>query len=312
MPSQKTQNSDRALAAQITHAASQQTYLTIRLLADSKRIDDAYRAYAYFRWVDNWLDEPGCPDPERLAFLQRQQRLITADGNKSRESAELNPVPEENLALDLLEREPDKASGLHAYFNNLMAVMEFDTRRRHRLISAHELSSYTHWLAVAVTEAMHYFIGQKCRSPPSARRYFAVSGAHITHMLRDTLDDLATGYYNIPREVLEAGKIEADDVSSPAYREWVQRRVELARGCYRASRSYLARVESLRCRVAAFAYMHRFEGVLDCIEQDGYLLRTEYPEQKRLGLELISWAMWMALQAPAMDHAARTLRRAQY
>lgn len=310
MYSQTNQNSDRVLAAKITHAASQQTYLTIRLLADPERSEDAYRAYAYFRWVDDWLDEPGLPQPERLAFLQRQQKLIAADGSLPRVSAELEPTPEETLALDLLEREPNQTSGLHAYFKNLMSVMEFDARRQEQLISASELSSYTHWLAVAVTEAMHYFIGQNFRSPNSARRYYAVSGAHITHMLRDTFDDLANGYYNIPREVLEAGKLEVDDVNSPAYRAWVKRRVELARGCFRAGQSYLAKVESLRCRIAAFAYMHRFEGVLDCIERDGYILREKYPEQKRLGLELVGRAIWMALQAPMMDRAARTPGRA--
>ncbi len=311
MSPQKNQKSDRALAAQITRAASQQTYLTIRLLADSERTDDAYRAYAYFRWVDDWLDEPDRPAADRLVFLERQQTLIAADGNHPRIIAELDPGPEENLALDLLEREPDKASGLHAYFNNLMAVMEFDARRCHQLISARELSSYTHWLAVAVTEAMHYFIGQNCRSPRSARRYLAVSGAHITHMLRDTLDDLATGYYNIPREVLETGKIDVGDINSPAFREWVHKRVDLAHGFFKAGHRYLARVESIRCRFAAFAYIHRFEGVLDCIERDGYYLRQKYPEQNRPGLALISRAMWLALQAPIIDRAARTPRRAQ-
>jgi phytoene/squalene synthetase len=44
------------LAPSITKAASKQTYYTIRLLADRARVADAYRAYAYFRWVDDVLD----------------------------------------------------------------------------------------------------------------------------------------------------------------------------------------------------------------------------------------------------------------
>ena len=44
------------LAASITKAASQQTYYTIRFLADRELVPDAYRAYAYFRWVDDALD----------------------------------------------------------------------------------------------------------------------------------------------------------------------------------------------------------------------------------------------------------------
>ncbi len=40
----------------ITKAASKQTYYTIRFLVDRERVADAYRAYAYFRWVDDTLD----------------------------------------------------------------------------------------------------------------------------------------------------------------------------------------------------------------------------------------------------------------
>jgi hypothetical protein len=41
--------SDPNLAASITRNASKQTYYTIRYLVDDGLVDDAYRAYAYFR-----------------------------------------------------------------------------------------------------------------------------------------------------------------------------------------------------------------------------------------------------------------------
>ena len=46
-------------ASSITKAASKQTYYTIRFLVDRERVEDAYRAYAYFRWVDDVLDAIG-------------------------------------------------------------------------------------------------------------------------------------------------------------------------------------------------------------------------------------------------------------
>src|SRR5262245_9514813 len=68
--------SDRALAATITKTASAQTYYTIRFLVDPCLVEDAYRAYAYFRWVDDWLDQKPHPRTERLVFVKRQQALI--------------------------------------------------------------------------------------------------------------------------------------------------------------------------------------------------------------------------------------------
>ena len=186
------------------------------------------------------------------------------------------------MLVDLIAGDTENGSGLRAYIRNMMAVMAFDAGRRGGLVSAEDLNDYTRWLATAVTEAMHHFIGQRCRSPHDETRYLAVIGAHITHMLRDTLEDAEAGYFNIPREVVEAHGIDPCDAENPAYRAWVMSRVAMARDCFRAGREYLARVESLRCRIAGYAYMARFELVLDAIERENYRLRASYPECKTL------------------------------
>jgi len=71
-------------ASSITKAASKQTYYTIQFLVDRERVDDAYRAYAYFRWVDDLLDADSGSGPVlskgeasvRRAFLERQKSLV--------------------------------------------------------------------------------------------------------------------------------------------------------------------------------------------------------------------------------------------
>jgi phytoene/squalene synthetase len=286
--------SDPALAAAITRAASQQTYYTIRFLVDNGLVDDAYRAYAYFRWVDDWLDQAARPRTERLAFVKRQQALMNGC-YRGQPLADL--TPEERLLADLIRCDAEQNSGLQAYIRNMMAIMAFDADRRGRLISQSELNEYTRWLAVAVTEALHYFIGHNGASPHGKMRYLAVTGAHITHMLRDAVQDAQMGYYNIPREVMNARGIAPWDVASQAYREWVKESVQKARASFRAGRDYLAQVENLRCRIAGYAYIRRFEMVLNCIEREGCLLRAEYPERKGRGreAEMIGWALWMAL-----------------
>jgi phytoene/squalene synthetase len=270
------------LAASITHAASQQTYYTIRFLVDRELVADAYRAYAYFRWVDDVLDtELSEKEPsKRSVFVGHQKALL--------EKCYIGEVPdnvkpEEQLLVELIQYDSEKNSGLQIYLRNMMAVMSFDADRRGRVISQAELNEYTRNLAVAVTENMHYFIGHCCSSPNNEARYLAVTAAHITHMLRDTVDDIQAGYYNIPREVIEMHHISPVDYQSHAYRSWVQGRVQLARTYFKAGRDYLAQVGNLRCRLAGFAYTARFEGVLDLIEQDGFLLRAIYPESKGLG-----------------------------
>lgn len=271
------------LAPGITKAASKQTYYTIRFLVDPDRVADAYRAYGYFRWVDDTLDEGSASGVERSAFLQRQKSMLEkCYRGESLPDANIH----ENMLVELVKRDREKNGGLQCYLRNMMLVMDFDARRRGRLISQIELNEYTHWLSCAVTEAMHYFIGHCCHSPHDETRYLAVAAAHITHMLRDTFDDVQAGYFNIPREVLEVGHIQPQDIQSRAYRTWVQGRVQLARNYFHAGRQYLARVENPRCRLAGFAYAARFEWLLDTIEREGYSLRPQYSERKKLATGL--------------------------
>lgn len=267
------------LAATITLAASTQTYHTIRLLADRDRRQDAYRAYAYFRWVDDRLDQGGLDLPARMAFVERQQRLID---QCCQNQTPRHLTNEEQLIAALIRRDTEPNSGMRAYIRNMMAVMDFDARRRGRLVSAAELNQYTHWLAIAVTEAMLHCIGHGIRAPQGEARYLAVTAAHITHMLRDAMEDAEAGYFNIPREVVHANGIDPCDVSSAPYRAWVRSRVHVARRLFQEACSYLTQVESARYRLAVYAYIARFEVVLDAIEREDFHLRAAYPERKSL------------------------------
>lgn len=285
----KKQNSAR-LAAAITRAASTQTYYTILLLADRDRVSDAYRAYAYFRWVDDILDAETGSKTEKQAFIERQQKIM--------EACYFGDVPgdvsaEEQMLVDLIQNDWESYSGLRAYLDNMMAVMRFDVERRGRLASKLELSRYSRSLATAITEALHYFIGHDDRPARTEARYQSVYGAHVVHMLRDAIEDTAVGYYNIPRETVDAHQLNLQDVDHPAYQAWVAARARLAQKYLKNGRNYIAQVKCLRCRLAGFAYTARFEWMLRVIEQDGYRLRTNYPERKSLQAGL--WMAWSTL-----------------
>lgn len=271
------------LASSITKAGSKQTYYTIRFLVDRQRVDDAFRAYAYFRWVDDILDANTGSETQRLAFLERQKSLLdSCYGGEPPQDVTI----QEKMLVELVHHDLEENSGLQKYVRNMMRVLDFDAHRRGRLISQAELNEYTRWLAVSVTENLLYFIGHDENTPYDETRYLAVSAAHIAHLLRDTFDDIQAGYYNVPREVLEAHHIGPQDVESDAYRLWVKSRVELAREDFKAGKDYLARVQNLRARLAGFAYSARFEVLLDKIEREGYHLRPQYHERKSIGTGL--------------------------
>jgi hypothetical protein len=135
------------LAATITKTASKQTYFTVRYLVDRERIADAYRAYAYFRWVDDWLDQQTMKQSERIAFVQRQIAIVEC-GYQSKSLPDL--TLEECMLINLLQHDKEANSGLQAYVRNMMAVMAFDAKRQGHLISEKQLTNYSLHLATAV------------------------------------------------------------------------------------------------------------------------------------------------------------------
>jgi phytoene/squalene synthetase len=275
------------LAESITRVSSKQTYYTIRLMVDKDLAMDSYRAYAYLRWVDDIIDVSSQSDEERISFIRRQRDLIDRLYRNER-PADL--TLEEEMAADLISHDRQEHSGLQSFIRNMLAMIEFDACRKGRLISQQELTWYSNCLGKSVTDGIQYFIANGHPYPDADNRYLAAIGAHIAHLLRDILLDTANGFINIPREYLEGHGISPENVDSPPFRAWVKNQVEQARQYFREGKRYLDELDVLRCKIVGHWYCARFEGVLDTIERDGYVLRAVYNERGKLSTRLkVAW-----------------------
>lgn len=270
-------NATAALARSITWQSSKQSFLTAWFLADSDLKDDCLRAYAYFRWADDIIDISLQDADHRLEFIDRQKALI----DRLYRSEQPNDLtPEEAMLADLIQHDRGVNSGLQSFIRNFMAVLEFDAFRKGRQIEQNELNRYTVLLATAVMDGIQYFIGNCYAYPKPGERCQAVAGAHITHMLRDTLEDIPAGFVNIPAEYLEAHSIDLEGATDEALRDWVHERLQLARACFETGKRYIDSLEVLRCKLAGYCYCARFERILDVIERDDFRLRPDYEELK--------------------------------
>lgn len=277
-----------AISREITRVSSKQTYYTVRLIVDNGLEQDCHRAYAYFRWVDDCIDEFDQSQDERITFIDRQSQLVDQLYGGTRPS-EL--CPEENIVADLIQHNQGGNSRLRSYIDNFMAILKFDAQRKNRLISQEELSWYSDRLGKAVTDCIQHFIHTEHQYPTADNQYLAATAAHITHMLRDMREDLSNGFVNIPREYLEQFNLDPEDIDSPHFKDWVRQRVEKARKYFYEGKKYLDKLEVLRCKIAGYWYCARFEGILDTIERDGYVLRTRYAKGNRL----ITWLVMARL-----------------
>ena len=265
------------LARSITRKSSKQSYYTACFLADKSLADDCLKAYAYFRWADDVVDEFSSSQPERMAFVARQKQLI-ADLYGMRPVDGLSP--EEAMIADLIRNDKREKSGLKSFIHNFFAIIEFDAQRKGRTISEEELKWYATRLGIAVTDAIQYFVCNEHAYPDAENRYLAATAAHITHMLRDMRFDISEGYINIPTEYIGDHDLNLEDVSDPAFRAWVRDRVELAREYFSKGKQYLDQLMVLRCKIAGYWYCARFETILNIIERDDYVLRADYGQRR--------------------------------
>ncbi len=292
-----------ALARSITRAGSKQTYYTARLMVDKDLVDDFCRAYAYFRWVDDIIDVSSQSNDERISFITRQRELIDRLYRNERPD---DLPPEEEIVANLISHDKEEDSGLQSFVRNMLAIIEFDAYRKGRLISQQELTWYVDCLGKSVIDGIQYFIGSGHPYPATDNRYLAAVAAHITHLLRDMVPDTANGFINIPREYLEAHGISPENVDSPPFRAWVRSRVEQARQYFREGRRYINEMDVLRCKIVGHWYCARFEGLLDIIERDGYILRAVYNERRKLST-LLKIA-WLGVSVTLRHIARRGLR----
>jgi phytoene/squalene synthetase len=261
------------LAEDITWKGSKQTYWTIRLLVDRDLQEDCFKAYAYFRWADDVIDVELENRADRVAFMQRQRKLL-----KGAENGDLPPdlTAEERMLLELVGRARQGNPGLRSYIDHFMAVLEFDARRKGGKIHAQALEAYSAHLAIAVTDGIHYFIGNHQPSPMTEKRYLAVTAAHITHMLRDAKEDARAGYVNVPAGRLDGYIVGTDLPGGPEMSAWIKARVKLAREYFRQGEEYFDGLRMLRLKLAGLWYVSRYDFVLTTIEEDGYRLRESY------------------------------------
>jgi phytoene/squalene synthetase len=280
-------NYSRTLLAQsITWTGSKQAYYTARLMVDNNLKNDFFRAYAYFRWVDDMIDITCQSSQDRISFIERQKKLIDRLYNNEHLD---DLTPEEEIAAELINHDKEENSKLQSFIRNMFAIIEFDSYRKGRLINQKELVWYSFCIGKSVLNGFQFFIGNGHPYRKTDNRYMVVIAAHISHLLRDMIMDIANGFINIPREYLEEQGISPENVGSPPIRSWVRNRVEKARQYFREGKLYLDNLNVLRYKIAGYWYCARFEGVLDTIERDGYNLRKVYNERKLYTLLKIAW-----------------------
>jgi phytoene/squalene synthetase len=259
-------------AKTIVRESNKLTYLIIHLLVDKNLRSDCFKAYAYFRWFDDMIDDTTDSTDEIMMLISRQKTIIYGAYDQKTQSAE---SIEEEILIDLINNDNKQESFLKSYILNFFSIIEFDAARKGEYINEQKLKWYSETVGKAVTDCIFYFIGNHIDYPERENRYLAAEAAHITHMLRDYREDIKTGYFNIPNEYLIEKKITIDDINCDEFRHWVKNRTIMARENFSEGKKYIYSLKIFRTKIAALWFCLRFEKVIDVLEKNSFDLCSD-------------------------------------
>ncbi len=290
------------LARRIVKAENPETYFLGRLLYDRGLADYFFLCYAYFRWVDDHVDDPAIGADEGRVFLRRQRALLHL---LYQEEALPHICPQEQMLAQLVIYDLAHGSEIRQVISPMFECLAFDGGRRGHILSHEQLDWYSRALGRSYTDSQQYFIARGHRYPRGPDQYVTGTVAHRVHILRDFLSDLSFGYVNISKEDLDTYQIDLARVNDVRFRKWVRDKVRADREECRLGKTYLDRLGVWRCKLLGYLYCLRYEAVLDTIERDGCRLRESYVPGGLERLRFLGRALWTTLRV-TMRHVLQS------
>ena len=175
--------------------------------------------FAWLKRLDDLVDED--PDAGRALAVLAGHRDLVARVYAGVPIADALDGPA-RFAVPFLVWDREQGSRLRTGVERLLASMEFDARRRGRVLDAAALAAYERDLGATITCNLVRLIAPTVALP--AEFVAIASAAYLqADALIDLRHDLALGIVNISREDLARHAI-APDPAEPGLREWIAER----------------------------------------------------------------------------------------
>jgi 15-cis-phytoene synthase len=247
-------------ARNITRSRARSFYLASLFLPASIR-RDVHVVYAYYRTIDDLVDEP--PPGWSPSSIARQLDWWD-DGLFHRQAGELPLLTELQLVAERYAIPP-------AYLALVLQGARFDLECR-RPETMDDLVEYSVLVAGSVGMVMCHILGSAEQSAIEAARDLGVA-MQLTNVLRDVAEDLERGRVYLPRAEMEMAACDADVLHrravSPELRVVLERIMTLARSKYAVGQAGIPYLDSsVRFSIVLAATL--YSRILDKIERQEY------------------------------------------
>ncbi len=241
------------------------THILVRMFCGRDDRAIAYRLYKYFRYCDDYIDDPERKPSDKLSFIFQQRDIVNNMYNgRSKNNSSLSAI---------IKYDRDHQNSFQKIFHEMFDVFEFDARRMNKVSNAKSLLDYSLKLSHAYTTLLVMFLKPEYKAHKQDIQL--AHGCHLVHMLRDYYEDQKLGYLNIPAE--EKSKLDLDNPESDTFRQWVKQRVSFIEEKLNNGKKTVIRTPFIRIQLIALLYCFRYETIIRQLKANGFQLKRNYP-----------------------------------
>ncbi len=247
-------------AESITRKSTHFGYLLCKTFFKAETTLPLFQAYAYFRWLDDLVDQSNDSKESLASFMIRQKNLVTSWYND--ESPQVSNLYE-TFIRETISHDKANELQLHSMIENFIEAIAWDVSRRYSIVSKHELGIYSLRLGRSYAEGLLFGLGMKSNNPNyDIALDKCGSAAHIAHTLRDLSIDLNLGYINISCEDMKLFDIDPLDPTLHGIGKWVAFSVEKAEALFSEGKIYQKTFPTIKSRIVFDIVCSRYLSVL--------------------------------------------------
>lgn len=209
-------------------------------------------SYAYLRCVDDVVDAESKVE-QSLELVAAQKEFIQEVYDGRNDGHDLDAPARYGYPFFAWDR--DNGAPLRAHVEAVLNTIDFDLRRRERVLSEAELDAYMLEIGRPFFRYVAYFASGTAEVPlacldPGSRAYLYADA------LMDLEEDLAVGLINVPAEAIAEYSIDLEN-PGPGLERWRPVRIDEVLGYFREAQTSVDRIENRKVRLLYRFYLAR-------------------------------------------------------
>lgn len=284
-----------AYAEKVTQENRPETLFFLRYLWNREEVSIFTLIYAYFRWLDDYVDLSPIHRKDKIRFVD-QQWAFWRKQYRYKYNTEVSSSIYSSILRWIVIYDLERHCVLHKQINRLFNAIMYDAKRQYNLEPEDALIRYSFDIGGAYTTILRILSkadaisGYEAKSTENAG--FA---SHQIHILRDFWSDIKLGFFNISKQDVDSYRFSLDQTCDSEIRPWVCKVVDRAQNAFDTGISAINSIHSLKCKFLLLFSLSPYLSIMESIIKNNYDLRCRYSLSRYHKTRCFAWALFNSM-----------------